>query len=160
MFLCLSQAGSSSSSSSSQDNHSRGHRLDISVFHALNDRIKQQELRCRQTCYALKMQKQRTEQILLGSCQIPLSIRLQPTFPSLIRWTWFIHWGHIINYSNIFRPNGPGGRVVSAANLQTKRPEFDSSQSQNFFRRNQVSRTIHWLSFWIQLKCWIQLIFF
>jgi len=61
------QAGSSSSSSSSQDNHSRGHRLDISVFHALNDRIKQQELRCRQTCYALKMQKQRTEQILLDS---------------------------------------------------------------------------------------------
>jgi len=57
------QAGSSSS----QDNHSRGHRLDISVFHALNDRIKQQELRCRQTCYALKMQKQRTEQILLDS---------------------------------------------------------------------------------------------
>jgi len=53
--------------SSCEDNHPKGHQLNISLFHSLNARIKQQELRCRETCYALQMQKKRTEQILLDS---------------------------------------------------------------------------------------------
>lgn len=44
----------------------RACRVDISVFQALNTRLKQQEQRCRELYYALQHQKQRTEQIMLG----------------------------------------------------------------------------------------------
>ena len=38
-------------------------------------------------------------------------------------------------FKKIFwKKNGPGGRVVSAADWQAWRPEFDPSQCQNFFR--------------------------
>nr|CAH0106025.1 unnamed protein product [Daphnia galeata] len=42
----------------------RACRVDISVFQSLNSRLKQQEQRCRELCYALQCQKHRTEQIM------------------------------------------------------------------------------------------------
>jgi len=47
----------------------------------------------------------------------------------------------------IFETNWPGGRVVSAANWQAWRLEFDSSRSQIFLGRNRDFRTIHCMSF-------------
>lgn len=54
-----------SPSLSSTSSDQRFCRVDISVFQALNTRLKQQEQRCRELYYALQQQKQRTEQILL-----------------------------------------------------------------------------------------------
>ena len=42
-------------------------RVDMSLFHALNARLKQTEQRCRGLHYALQHQKRRTEQIMLGN---------------------------------------------------------------------------------------------
>ena len=49
----------------------------------------------------------------------------------------------LIFLKRFFEKINPGGRVVSAANWQTWVPEFDSSRSQNFFRSNQESRSVH-----------------
>jgi hypothetical protein len=42
-------------------------RADMSVFQALNNRLKQQEIRCRELQMALAHQRQRAEQIMLGT---------------------------------------------------------------------------------------------
>ena len=52
----------------------RACRVDISVFQSLNSRLKQQEQRCRELCYALQCQKHRTEQIMFGKKQNSLLI--------------------------------------------------------------------------------------
>ncbi|EFX84463.1 hypothetical protein DAPPUDRAFT_222984 [Daphnia pulex] len=54
---------SPSLNSGSSEPH-RACRVDISVFQSLNSRLKQQEQRCRELCYALQCQKHRTEQIM------------------------------------------------------------------------------------------------
>ena len=74
------------------------------------------------------------------------------TWASSMRWTIGHVLSNFIVIKRIFEKNGPGGRVVSAANWQAGVPEFDSSQLQNFFQRNPKSRTIRCLSFWIKFE--------
>ena len=99
---------------------------------------------------------------IFKKCRSILSIK---PWASSMGWTG----GHVLMTCTFFKLNIvkfkffkkflPDGRVVSAANWQAWGLEFDSSQSQNFFRLNQEFRTLHWLSFWIQFQFLIKLNF-
>ena len=77
-----------------------------------------------------------------------------------MRWTG----GHVPStfrlIKRFFEKNGPGGRVVSAATWQAWGLGFDSSQSRNFFRRNQESRTYIYCRFELNFEFEIKLNFF
>ena len=63
-------SGPSSLNGIHQDHQQQLHRhcrADMSVFQALNSRLKQQEIRCRELQMALAHQRQRAEQIMLGT---------------------------------------------------------------------------------------------
>ena len=57
---------------------------------------------------------------------------------------WFVHLGviYVFIYLKIFEIKLPGSRVVSAADWHAQRPEFDTSRSQIFFRRNRTKLII------------------
>ena len=67
LFLMFQLTRSPSLNSGTSNEPHRVGRVDISVFQALNTRLKQQEQRCRELYYALQHQKHRTEQIMFGN---------------------------------------------------------------------------------------------